>query len=364
MFEELLTEKTEQYEKNRTNLIGTTLAELKDLVRQWGWEDFRAQQIASWVYKKGIYHIEEMTNLSQEARKLLQQKVDLYKLKLFETQVSELDGTIKLLFQLQDDEKIESVFMPTDKRRTLCVSTQVGCPLRCSFCLTGKIGYKRNLQADEIIDQVISTGSLFAQDLQLSPKQHPVTNVVFMGMGEPLLNWPEVSRAILILQSDYGPSIGSRKITVSTAGVADKIEELASDPIKFKLAVSLNSADDDKRSYLMPINKTFPLDKLMKAVKKFSTMRKERVTFEYILIDSVNDSLEDAKRLSDLIRGIPCKINLIPYNEIPGKTFKAPSEQAIQKFQNYLYQNCPAVTLRQSRGQDILGACGQLRACY
>ncbi|MBI4595556.1 MAG: 23S rRNA (adenine(2503)-C(2))-methyltransferase RlmN [Candidatus Tectomicrobia bacterium] len=361
---ECVSPKTEQHVTNQINLIGCTMAELKDLVRQWGWEDFRTQQITSWVYKKGIHHFKEMTNLSQSGREFLEQTVTLSKLKLVETQVSERDGTIKFLFQLKDNEKIESVFMPTDKRRTLCLSTQVGCPLRCSFCLTGKVGFKRNLDAGEIIDQVISTSSLLSQELPLSPKQHPVTNVVFMGMGEPLLNWPEVSRAISILQSDYGPSIGSRKITVSTAGIADKIEELASDPIKFKLAISLNSADDDQRSYLMPINKIFPLNKLIKAVKKFSTTRRERVTFEYVLIDSLNDSLEDAKRLADLIRGIPCKINLIPYNEIPGKTFKAPSEKVILQFQNYLYQHCPAVTLRKSRGQDILGACGQLRACY
>jgi 23S rRNA (adenine2503-C2)-methyltransferase len=228
------------------------------------------------------------------------------------------------------------------------VSTQVGCPLGCTFCATGKMGFKRNLTSGEIVDQIIAL------------KDHKPTHVVLMGMGEPLLNYDNTIKALKIINSELGLFFAAKRITLSTAGIPDMIRKLADLTLKVKLAISLNAPTDEKRNQLMPINKKHPLKTVLEAVKYYTNKTKRRVTFEYVLIKDFNDSQKDALELSKLVRGIPCKINLIPYNSVPDLPFEKPSEEKIIAFRGYLFPRCPAVTLRKSKGEDIQAACGQL----
>jgi len=315
-------------------------------------EPYRAQQIFRWVWKKDKAHFKDITTLSKSLREKLSRECELPLLKKVKV-LSSKDGTKKFLFALPDNESIESVYIPTKKRKTVCISTQVGCPLNCSFCMTGKSGFKRNLDVWEIVDQVRRLESEIGERL---------TNVVLMGMGEPLLNYKNVTKAIEILNSDMGMNIGARKITVSTSGIVPGIKNLAEYPLQVKLAVSLNAATDRKRDALMPINKKYNLTKLMQALEYYYEMKKKRITFEYVLIKGINDSIYDAKALAQLTKNIPCKINIIPFNPIDGVSYKRPGEKTIKRFIDYLYPIAQAVTLRESRGNDINGACGQLRS--
>lgn len=336
------------------NLKSLTYDALKDFVHELGWEEYRAQQIFSWIWQKGVSDLNKFTNLSKPKRALLSSKSFISELKLIRKEISK-DGTEKFLFQLNDENNIESVFIPEKERRTVCVSTQVGCPLRCEICYTGKMGFIRNLEFYEICDQVL-------QIQKITKKR--ITNVVFMGMGEPFLNFDESLKAVEILNSDFGLNIGARKITVSTAGIVEGIKRLADSPLQVKLAISLNSGDNEIRNFLMPINRKYPLEVLLKAIKDYTKKKQKRVTFEYVLIKGINEKKKDAKRLIQLLKNIPCKINLISFNPLPGSHFQPPDYLAIIQFRDWLYPYLPAVTIRNSKGSDILAGCGQLRSAF
>jgi 23S rRNA (adenine2503-C2)-methyltransferase len=290
-----------------------------------------------------------MSDLSRDLRDRLNQISYIENIRPVKSQISQRDLSEKFLFELSDKEKIESVLMWEGKRVTACISTQVGCPLGCTFCATGKMGFRRNLTTGEIVDQAFALSTL------------PISNLVVMGMGEPLMNYENTLQALRIINNEVGLSLTAGKITVSTAGIPKMIDKLADENLKVSLAVSLNAPTDEKRSQLMPINKKHPLEGLLKSAKNFAKKKKKRVTFEYVLMKDVNDSEKDALALSKLVAGIPCKINLIPYNSVPDLPYEKPSEEKILAFRDYLYTRCPAVTLRRSKGEDIYAACGQLQ---
>ena len=333
----------------KINLKGLWIQDFEKLLEEMGEKKYRARQMALWIYARGVTDFDQMTDLSRDLREKLSQIAFIENLKLVQSQTSQKDISEKFLFELSDGEKIESVLIWEDRRVTLCVSTQVGCPLGCTFCATGNMGFKRNLTAGEIVDQAVAL------------EHHNITNAVLMGMGEPLLNYENTIMAIRILNNEMGLTLRAKGITLSTAGIPAMIDKLAEENLKIKLAISLNAPTDEKRNQLMPINKKHPLPQLLKAVKNYTKKKKTRVTFEYVLMKDVNDSEKDALALSKLITGIPCKINLIPYNSAPDLPYERPPEEKIIAFRDYLYPRCPAVTLRRSKGEDILAACGQLR---
>ncbi len=336
--------------KKKTNLKGLWTQELEKLLTELGERRYKANQLALWIYDKGVTEFSQMTDLSKTLREKLDSLACIDSIKLVKAQTSEIDFSEKLLLELKDGERIEAVLMLEKDRITVCVSTQVGCPLGCTFCATGKMGFKRNLTAGEIVDQIIAL------------RDRRPTHVVLMGMGEPLLNYDNTVRALRIINSELGLSFAAKRITVSTAGIPDGIRNLASLTSKIKLAISLNAPTDEKRNELMPINKKYPLKTLLEAVKYYTEKTKRRITFEYVLIKDFNDSQKDALELSKLVRGIPCKINLIPYNPVPDLPFEKPSQEKIVGFRDYLFPRCPTVTLRKSKGEDIQAACGQLYA--
>lgn len=303
-----------------------------------------------------------MTDLSKSDRALLEQQAYIGHLKMIEVQQS-LDGTTKYLLELTDGMKIEAVLIPGDptgdtknRRRTLCISTQVGCALDCVFCYTGTLGLKRNLKAHEIVDQVI-----IAQK-SLVPPQH-LTNIVLMGMGEPLANYREVIEAIQRMTSPCGLAIPPRRITLSTAGLVPQIRKFMETDLKVNLAVSLNAPNPRLRQQLMPkVNQAYPLEELIAACRSVPLAPRKRITFEYVLLADVNDSPEHARQLARLVRGLPCKINLIPFNEFPESGFRRPEEAAVLRFQKILKDAHLRVFIRKTKGRDILAACGQLVA--
>ncbi len=335
--------------KKKINLKGLWIEDFEKLLGDLGKKRYRARQLASWIYAKGATDFNQMTDLSKELREKLSQIAFIDSIRLVKRQISQKDFSEKFLFELSDGEKIETVLMWEGKRVTVCLSTQVGCPLGCTFCATGKMGFKRNLTTGEIVDQIIALG------------EDRITHVVLMGMGEPLLNYDNTLKALRIINNELGLSFAAKAITLSTVGIPPMIEKLAEERLKVGLAVSLNAPTDEKRNDLMPINKKHPLKELLEAIKYFKEKSKRRVTFEYVLIEDVNDSEKDALELSKLIQGIGCKINLIPYNPVPDLPYQRPSEEKILAFRDYLYPRCPTVTLRRSKGEDILAACGQLR---
>lgn len=334
--------------KKKTNLKGLWIQDLEKLLSDLGERRYKANQLALWIYNKGISRFDQMTDLSKTLREKLDSMAYLDAIKLVKAQTSEVDFSEKLLFELKDGERIETVLMLEKDRITVCVSTQVGCPLGCTFCATGKMGFKRNLTPGEIVDQIIAL------------KDRRPTHVVLMGMGEPFLNFDNTIKTLKIINSELGLSFAAKRITVSTAGIPDGIRKLAGLTSKIKLAISLNAPTDEQRNELMPINKKYPLKTLLEAVKYYTEKTKRRITFEYVLIKDFNDSQKDALELSKLVRGIPCKINLIPYNSVPDLPFEKPSEEKIVAFRDYLFPRCPTVTLRRSKAEDIQGACGQL----
>lgn len=333
------------------NLKDMTEEEIEAFILHLGKEKFRSRQIMKWLYRFGASSFEGMTDLSAKFRKELVGLARISRLRIDRIQTSE-DGTKKILFRLEDRLSVESVLIPGKNDRTLCVSTQAGCRMRCSFCLTGKGGLKRNLLPSEITDQIT------VSRLQI-PEGREIDNIVLMGMGEPLDNYENVIRAIGIMTSDAGLGISRRKITLSTCGIAPMIRRLGEDAC-VNLAVSLNAADDETRSRLMPVNRKYPIKNLLDACRHYEMPRRRRITFEYILIDGVNASLDDARRLARLLHGQRCKINLIAFNEYPGSAFRAPSKETIDAFRSYLIERKFTAILRTSRGADILAACGQL----
>jgi 23S rRNA (adenine2503-C2)-methyltransferase len=331
-----------------------SLDQIKAEVELLGEKPFRAKQIWEWLWKKSARSFEEMSNLSITTREQLAEKFDLLPIGMNNKQVSN-DKTIKSAFELHDGHLIEGVLIPADDRMTACVSSQVGCSLSCKFCATGYMDRKRNLEAGEIYDQVVEIAIQAEQHYQV-----PLSNIVYMGMGEPLLNYANVLKSIEHITSPEGLGMSPRRITVSTAGIAKMIKKLADDEVKFKLAVSLHAANDAKRNTIMPINETNSLDALKEALQYFYKKTRSRVTFEYILFYGFNDSIEDAEELYQFSKHVPSKVNIIEYNPISEATFTKADPKALDKFAAYLEERDMTVVVRRSRGKDIDAACGQL----
>jgi 23S rRNA (adenine2503-C2)-methyltransferase len=333
------------------DLKDMTREEIEAFIAGLGKETFRSRQIMKWMYRFGATSFEGMTDLSKDFRRELADRARISTLQIRKVQTS-IDGTKKILFGLEDGLSIESVLIPGKRDRTLCLSTQAGCRMSCRFCLTGKAGLKRNLRPSEITDQL--TVSRFE-----IPEGPEIDNIVLMGMGEPLDNYDSVLRAIRIMTADAGLGLSKRKITLSTCGLVSGIRRLGEDTC-VNLAVSLNAADNGTRSRLMPVNRKYPIESLLDACRGYPMPRRRRITFEYILLEGVNASLEDAARLAKLLRGLRCKINLIAFNDYPGTEFKTPSRETIQAFRSFLIGRRFTAILRASKGADILAACGQL----
>ena len=332
-------------------LAGMTLGELEDLMNTLGATKFRAKQIHNWIYAKSVSAIDEMTNLSKDFREQLKETATVTETKIKVKQVSK-DGTIKYLVEYPDGECVETVLMRFDNRANLtaCVSSQVGCAVNCSFCATGKGGFKRNLTYKEIIEQVLT----IQRDTGLK-----VTNIVFMGQGEPLLNLDNVLKALDIFNNDF--QIGARRITISTSGIIPGIERLSELELQSTLAISLHAPNHDLRRELMPIENRYPINELKKALKNYIEKTGRRITVEYILIHGFNDTSGVAKELAYLLKDLKCNVNLIPYNSVIENDYKKPSSNDIMKFKYLLEHSGKKVTVRLERGADIDAACGQLR---
>lgn len=332
------------------NIKRFSLEELEQEMTGLAVEPFRGRQIFQWLWQKNAGAFDDMTNLSKELRRQLKERYQLINPEVKKIQVSS-DGTKKFLLKLADGVKIESVFIPEGSRRTVCVSTQAGCGLGCKFCATAQLGLIRNLAAHEIVGQV--------QQVALAIGTRP-TNVVLMGMGEPMQNLEQVIRAIKIMTAETGLAISRRHITVSTAGVIMGIKKLGESGIRVKLAVSLNFADDKIRNEYMPVSRVNPLGELLNALHQYAAAGTDMVTYEYVLIRGINDRIKDAGRLVKLLQGMRAKINLIAYNPVPGLHLESPDPDRVQKFYEYLLASRQTVTLRKSHGRDISAACGQL----
>lgn len=354
---------------NRTNLKALDEEALNEFVASQGLPSYRAGQLMHWIYDKRARELDEITVLSKDLRARLSRVAYIGNLELLEEKSSS-DGTIKYLFKLEDGETVESVLIPDEPdgagdrgRLTLCVSSQAGCAMGCTFCLTGRVGLKRDLMAHEITDQIISVERAIAPGppgLPGPPRR--VTNVVFMGMGEPLRNLEEVCKSLKLITGPMG--ISRQRVTVSTAGVAPAILELAQKAPGVNLAVSLNAATDDVRSRIMPLNRRYPIRELFDALRRYPMPKRSRVTFEYVLLKGVNDSIEDARALVHLVKSVPSKVNLISFNEHEGCEYRRPTREAVRKFQETLARGGVPVFIRKSMGADILAACGQLMAGY
>src|SRR6056297_2695940 len=333
--------------------------ELIDEFKEAGFPSYRGEQVFNWLYKNGVSNTEEMKNIPKKMRKYIDENYNLSDIKEINRSQA-VDGTIKYLWQLADGENIEGVYLPFPEsgRHSACISTQVGCGLGCSFCATGIDGLKRNLTTGEIVDQVIKvqkdiSGSNFAE-----PR---LSNVVFMGMGEPLANFDNLIKAVEIINADNGLNIGMRKMTISTAGLVPEINKLAETNDQIGLAVSLHAPNDSLRNKIMPINRKYSLNQLLTAVIDYIEKTGRRVTFEYVLMDSINDSPELALQLADLLKGINCHVNLIPANPVPALNIKRPAKNVLDKFYEILVNRGLQVTVRKEMGSEIEAACGQLK---
>jgi 23S rRNA (adenine2503-C2)-methyltransferase len=327
-----------------------TLEELEQCVQAWGQPRYRARQLLKWVYK-GVLDFEEMTDVSRTFRRELPKRAVLSALRLNQGEQS-LDGTQKFRWELADGQFIESVLIPEEDHLSLCLSSQAGCALGCRFCLTALQGLKRNLTASEIVNQILAVKAHL-------PPGKPLTNLVFMGMGEPLANFPALIRALKIIQAPWGLNFSARRVTVSTVGLAPMIPRLGRE-IQVNLTVSLNAADDETRSAIMPVNRRYPLKEVLEACRAFPLPRHRRITFAYVLLAGINDSAAEARALTKLLRGFRAKVNLIPFNPHPELPYAAPSNERILEFQEIVRAAHYPVFIRQSRGQDIAAACGQL----
>ncbi len=337
----------------KTDLKNLSPSELEVFIASFGKERYRSVQILRWLYLKGVHSFDEMTNLSKTFRKEMEQVSFISTLLPLMVEESS-DGTKKFLFQLEDGLRIESVLIPDRKRLTLCISTQVGCAMGCRFCLTGKKGLKRNLTASEIVNQIL----VVRESL---PASTSITNIVLMGMGEPLANYENMLKAIELMNHPEAFKFSSRRVTLSTVGLLPELKQLSTEKGRFRLAISLNASDEETRSRLMPVNRRHPMKRILEICRKFPLQPRARITFEYVMLQGENDSLEDAKRLLKILKGIPSKINLIPLNEAPGIPFKKPSEERIRQFQEILIEGGLTAIVRASKGADISAACGQLQ---
>lgn len=349
-------------EKKET-LKGLTLKELEEFFVLDGHPKFRASQVFNWMYNHVVFDFDEMKNLSKETRKSLSEKFTLQTLNLVDIQNSPTTNTKKYLFETFDGKKIESVLIPEVQRNTLCISTQVGCPLDCKFCATGLMGYKRNLTSGEIVDQYL----LAAKDIGKSK----ITNIVFMGMGEPLLNFENTLKSIEIFTHELTKGLSRTRITISTAGIANKIRELTEKNYRIKLALSLHSPFEEIRNKIMPINKKYSLNENLTALKEYALKSKTRITFEYTMLKGINDRLEDAKELARICSKMPSKINIIPFNSIKHMNPTGISAEleptpmnGIHRFADRLRNYNITVMIRETQGDDIAAACGQLAVKY
>lgn len=338
----------------KTNALGFSRIQMEELLASWGHPRYKGRQLFKWLYRIRQYDFGLMTDLSKDLRARLSDELE-FRLPEVQHEAVSVDGTVKVLFRLDDGHPIESVLIPDDSgRATCCISSQAGCALACRFCATGTMGLLRDLTPGEIVGQLIYLRDRFG-DAAFS-------NIVMMGMGEPLHNYDNVIAAMRIVTAEDGLAVSPRKVTLSTSGISPKIKRLADSGLKLKLAVSLHAATQEKRVRIMPVAQTFKLDRLMEAVRYYAKKTTMRVTFEYIVIKDFNDSMEDVKALSTLLRGIPCKVNLLAYNPVSGLGLERPSDERVDWFGRQLYPRVPAVTIRKSRGLDIDAACGQLAA--
>jgi 23S rRNA (adenine2503-C2)-methyltransferase len=342
-------------EKVKKNIRHLSLPELEAYFETLGEKKFRAKQVYEWLWEKHAHSFDDMTNLSKDLRQQLADTFTLPALRVDATQYS-ADGTIKSRFRTTDNHLVEGVLIPTDERKTACVSSQIGCSLSCKFCATGYMDRKRNLEYDEIYDEVV----LINQQSEKAYEKK-LSNIVFMGMGEPLLNYRNVLKAIERITAPDGLAMSPRRITVSTAGVAKMIRQLGDDKVKFKLALSLHAANDKKRNEIMPINETNNIKALIDALNYFYKMTENEITFEYILFKGFNDSRQDADELIRIYRQVPADlVNIIEYNPIDQALFEKPDEITVHQFMQHLEKNRVNARLRHSRGKDIDAACGQL----
>ena len=370
--------------RHRQNILGLYLEELMRVIEPVvGTQRYRAKQIFGWVYAKGVFDFDLMNNLSKDIRKALATEFAIEIPRLLRCVTSQEARVSKYILSLSDRMRIECVLIGMRDKDTFCVSTQVGCRFHCAFCLTGRMGLKRNLRASEILGQTLFlrsvSGCIVSPELLRSisdsaaepePLPQPKSpaenarafNVVFMGMGEPLDNYENTVKAIRIMEHPDGLAVGGRRITVSTCGIPDRIKRLAREELGVGLALSLNATNDELRTKLVPAAKVFRMKDLLAAVEYFAQKSGRRITLEYVLIGGVNDKPADAHRLAAIASTLPCKINLIEFNPLPGTRFARPSEKAVQNFVQILYPRAPAVTLRKSKGSDIMAACGQLGA--
>jgi 23S rRNA (adenine2503-C2)-methyltransferase len=344
--------------EKRINIAGTELGELEQVFVALGHPAFHARQVFQWIYRHGVTSFARMSDIGRELRQQLDHTVRIPTPEIARTERS-ADGTAKFLLSLADGKQIEAVAIPEtgrdgeERRMTFCISTQVGCAMRCAFCLTGKMGIVRNLDAGEIAGQV----RVLARELSLLDGRF---NIVLMGMGEPLHNYDATMKALRILADEHGMAISPRRVTLSTVGVLPALERLATEPFMPNLAISLHSTTEDQRDMLVPINRKYGLKELLDACRRFPLKHRARITFEYVLLKDVNDTPEDARRLVKLLSGIKGKVNLLPLNEAPGIPFERPSDDRVNRFAAVLANHGVTVSVRRSRGRDIRAACGQL----
>jgi 23S rRNA (adenine2503-C2)-methyltransferase len=339
----------------KLDLRAMTLADAEAFAVAQGWSRFRGEQIWRWVHEKGVRTFDEMSNLPRDVRAQLAECAQIGSLTIAEIQTSR-DGTRKLRLLTRDGQSIESVLIPNGDKTTQCISSQVGCAVDCQFCATAKLGLKRNLDAGEIVDQVY-LGRRLLEEVEPGTR---LSNLVYMGMGEPLHNYDNMIQSLRILTHDKGAGLSQRRITVSTSGLVPKLEKLGLEDVRPNLAVSLNAPNDDIRDAIMPINRKWNIGKLLDALRAYPLEQRRRITFEYVLLGGVNDSLRDAAQLSKLLRGLKCKVNIIPYNPHPEAPYTRPAPAVIDAFQDECKRLGLSTYLRMPRGDDIDAACGQL----
>ena len=337
----------------KTDIKSLSWLDLEELLIELGEKKFRARQIFRWLYKAGVKRFGEMTDIPEALRHKIKDKCHLSHVTLLDLKRSKKDGTTRYLLKLEDSDTIETVFLPETDRNTICLSSQVGCKYACSFCASAPFGFKRNLTTAEILDEVLF--------VKRENPAHPITNLVFMGIGEPFDNYDNLMKAIRILNDKEAFNVGARKITVSTCGIIPAIKKFEQEGLQIELSVSLHSADDEVRSKLVPINKRYPVKDLIVACREYTKATNRVITFEYILIKGVNSSREDAVKLATLLKGLKCKVNTISYNIVSKREYMAPGAEDIKVFMNTLKANGITAMHRKSRGEDIDASCGQLR---
>jgi len=349
---------TDPVPNQRTNLLGMPRKKMEAFFAEMGEKPFRAKQVMQWIHQYGVSNFDEMTNISKSLRTKLKEICEIKAPEVIYQNISS-DGTRKWVMKMPGGSSIETVLIPEGNRGTLCVSSQIGCALDCSFCSTGKQGFNRNLSAEEIVGQIFNAIASF-EGLDRT-QDRPVTNVVFMGMGEPLLNFDNVMDAVDLMMDDYAYGISKRRLTISTAGVVPAIEKMVG-LTDASIAISLHAPNDELRNELVPVNKKYPIDVLLASVRKYLSglPDKRKATIEYTLLANVNDRKEHAQQLIKILQGLPCKVNLIPFNPFPDSGYKKPSNNEVRRFQDWLTEAGLITTVRTTRGDDIDAACGQL----